>query len=129
MFILDSNHYARNPGEVSGKLEAMIAERNGELLASRLWVEQKLAYPINDHKKGTYWLTYFRLEGEELVALNRACQLNDNVLRQLILKVEPRLVDALVAHARGEELPQEGEGESAEEPAGEEASTEAGAEA
>jgi len=32
----------------------------GELLASRLWNEQKLAYPINGHRKGAYWLTYFR---------------------------------------------------------------------
>ncbi|QDU92761.1 30S ribosomal protein S6 [Lignipirellula cremea] len=113
MFILDSNHYARNPSGVSGKIEKMIQDRGGEILASRLWVEQKLAYPIEDHKKGTYWLTYFRMTGEQLKPLNRDCQLNEDVLRQLILKVDQRLVDTLVSHALGEST-------STEEPAAEE---------
>jgi small subunit ribosomal protein S6 len=60
-----------------------------------------LAYPIDGHRKGTYWLTYFRIESTRLSEFNRACQLNDNILRNLTLKVDPRLVDTLVAHASG----------------------------
>jgi small subunit ribosomal protein S6 len=71
------------------------------MLASRLWNEQKLAYPIKGRRKGTYWLSYFRMDGGRLVDFNRACQLNDDVLRNLTLKVDPRLVDTLVAHALG----------------------------
>ena len=74
----------------------------GELLASRLWNEQKLAYPINGHRKGTYWLSYVRVESTNLVKFNRACQLNDNILRHLAVKLDPRLVDPMVAVAKGE---------------------------
>jgi len=121
MFIFDSNRYARNANGVTSKIDEMVESIGGELLASRLWVEQKLAYPINKQRKGTYWLTYFRADGVKLPEFERACQLNDDILRQLTLKVDPRLADALVAHARGEAVPE------VEEEAGEEAAADEGA--
>jgi len=102
LFILDSNRYARDPAGVSGEIPAMIEKLGGEVMVSRLWNEQKLAYPINGQRKGTYWLTYFRMEGVKLSPFNRECQLNGNILRHLTLAVDPRLVETLVAHARGE---------------------------
>jgi small subunit ribosomal protein S6 len=66
-----------------------------------LWNEQKLAYPINGQRKGTYWLTYFKLDGSKLSEFNNQLRINETVMRQLTVKVEPRLVDALVSHARG----------------------------
>ena len=101
LFILDSNRYARDAAGVSGTIPAMIEKLGGEILANRLWNEQKLAYPIKGHRKGTYWLTYFRLDTTRLVEFNRQCRLNENILRNLTLAVEPRLVDVLVAHATG----------------------------
>lgn len=105
MFILDSNRYARDPAGVAAQIPQMIESCGGELLASRLWNEQRLAYPIEGHRKGAYWLSYFRMDTQQVLAFNRACQLNENVLRNLTLKVEPRLVETLVAHARGEAPP------------------------
>lgn len=99
LFILDSNRYAKDPGGVSGKISELVEAEEGEVLASRLWAEQKLAYPINGHRKGTYWLIYFRMDSQKLTALNRTVRLNTNILRNLVLKVDPRLVDAMVSHA------------------------------
>jgi small subunit ribosomal protein S6 len=107
MFILDSNKFAKDPHGVSGQIPTMIEKLGGEVMVSRLWNEQKLAYPIEGHRKGTYWLSYFRIDRDKLVPFNRECQLNGAILRHLTLKVEPRLVDVLVAHARGERLPGE----------------------
>ena len=100
LFLFDSNHYARDPGGVAGAVEAAISEFGGEILVSRLWAEQRLAYPINGHQKGTYWLTYFKLDTLKLRELNRACQLNESLLRFMFTKIDPRLIDALVAHAQ-----------------------------
>ncbi len=102
LFILDSNRYARDPGGVSGTIPEMIEALDGTILANRLWNEQKLAYPIDGHIKGTYWLTYFEIESTRLTELDRACHLNDAVVRQMVLKIDPRLVEAMVSHARGE---------------------------
>lgn len=99
MFILDSNRYGRDPEAVSGQVPAMIESLGGEVLVSRLWEERRLAYPIKGQRKGAYWLTYFRLEGDRLSELVHQCHINDDILRELFLKVEPRIVDALVAHA------------------------------
>ena len=121
MFILDSNRYARDPAGVPRKIDDLIKKLGGEILVSRLWSEQKLAYPIDGHSKGTYWLTYCRVAGEKIAGLERQCQLNENILRVLYVKVDPRIVDALVAHAvAGDAAPVE------ETPEGEPAAAEAG---
>ena len=99
LFLFDSNRYARDPSGVPASVAETIAEAGGEMLASRLWSEQKLAYPINGHRKGTYWLTYFKLGSDKLGAIDRQFQLNEAILRNLVLAVDDRLVDALVSHA------------------------------
>ncbi len=99
MFILDSNRYGRDPAGVSSQVIDTIQKHGGESLVSRLWEERRLAYPINGQRKGTYWLAYFRLDSAKLAAMNRDFRINDNVVRSLVLKVDPRIVDALVAHA------------------------------
>ena len=62
-------------------------------------LEDLLVSIVKGHRKGTYWLTYFRLESDQLTALNRQCQLSESILRNLFLKVDPRIVDVLVSHA------------------------------
>ena len=102
MFIFNANAYARNPAGAANSVEEMVKSVGGEMLASRLWNEQKLAYPINGHRKGAYWLTYFRIDSSKMAKFNRSCQLNDTILRHLAIKLDPRLVDPMVAVAKGE---------------------------
>jgi len=105
MFILDSNRFGRDPETVSGQIPAMIEKLGGEMLVSRLWEERRLAYTIKGQRKGAYWLTYFRLDGERLAELRRQCQITDDVVRVLFLKIDPRIVDTLVAHALSVPVP------------------------
>ncbi|QDT03139.1 30S ribosomal protein S6 [Rubripirellula lacrimiformis] len=114
LLILDSNLYARDPGGVSKQVSDIITEAGGEVLVSRLWMEQKLAYPIDKHQKGTYWLTYFEMEGPSLNKLDRAFQLCEPVLRQMTLKLEPRLIEPILANARGESVRVSASAESAD---------------
>ncbi len=99
MFILESGRYGRDPEGVAAQVPQIIQEAGGKILVSRLWEERRLAYPIKGHRKGTYWLTYFELEGPRLGEIRRKTDLADSILRALFLKVNPRIVDALVAHA------------------------------
>ncbi|MEL7500357.1 MAG: 30S ribosomal protein S6 [Planctomycetota bacterium] len=102
MFIFNANSYARNPAGVAKAVEDIVNSVDGEMLASRLWNEQKLTYPIKGNRKGAYWLTYFRVDSTKMAKFNRACQLNDSVLRHLAIKLDPRLVEPMVAVAKGE---------------------------
>jgi small subunit ribosomal protein S6 len=99
MFILDAGRYARDPEGVSGQISKIIVEEGGEILVSRLWEERRLAFPVKGQRKGVYWLTYFRLNADKLSGLRQRLRLNETILRMLFVKVEPRIVDTLVAHA------------------------------
>ena len=105
MFILDSNRFGRDPDGISGQLDDLIQKAGGEILVSRLWEERRLAYPIKGQRKGTYWLIYLSLEGTALAGLRRQFEITEVILRFLFLKIEPRIVDALVAHARSAPVP------------------------
>jgi small subunit ribosomal protein S6 len=114
MFLLDSNRYGRDPEGIAGQIPKMIQEAGGTMLVSRLWEERRLAYPIQGRRKGTYWLTYFRLNGLKLDSVRRKCQLSDSVLRALFVKIDPRIVDTLVEHAQaGDAKPASVSGEGA----------------
>jgi small subunit ribosomal protein S6 len=102
MLILDSNKYVRDQAAVSGQIAKFVQKCGGEMLASRLWEERRLAYPIAGHRKGTYWLSYFKVESSQIPAIERDCQLSETILRSLIIKIDPRIAETLVKHALGE---------------------------
>ncbi len=121
LFILDTNHYARDPGGIAKQIDQIITEAGGNVLVSRFWMEAKLAYPIDNHQKGSYWLTYFEMEGDGLTKLAREFKLAEPIVRELTLKLEPRLVEPILANARGETVKlgsddSAGEGEEAAKP-------------
>ncbi|MFP6665877.1 MAG: 30S ribosomal protein S6 [Pirellulales bacterium] len=99
LFILDANRYAHDQAGVSGRVNALIEKHGGTILVSRLWEERRLAYPIRGQKKGAYWLTYFRTEGSKIGPLTEEAMREANFLRQMFLKIDPRIVDTLVSHA------------------------------
>jgi small subunit ribosomal protein S6 len=100
MLILDSTRYSRDPDGIANQIHTIIQDAGGEVIVSRLWEERRLAYPIKGHRKGTYWLVYFRVEGPKVDEITKKCQINESILRELFLKVDPRIVDTLVEHAR-----------------------------
>jgi len=104
LFIFDSDLYAKGADEVSSQVAGIVEQFGGEVLLSRMWDERKLAYPIKGHRRGTYWLAYFRIDPSAIKDLTRQFQLSDSILRFLILLVEPRLVDTLVEHAKAGHL-------------------------
>jgi small subunit ribosomal protein S6 len=105
MFIFDSNRFARDRAALPGEVEALIKSLGGEILVSRLWEERRLAYAINGQRKGTYWLIYFRSPTAAITPLNRQCEIHDGILRQLVLKIHPHLVDAIIEHAKSGPTP------------------------
>lgn len=101
LYIFDPSKYASDPTGVAGQLDTLIEKHGGKMLATRLWEERRLAYPINGRKNGTYWLTYFELDSGKISPLERDLKLSDSVMRSMILKIDARIADALVSHASG----------------------------
>ncbi len=113
MFLLDSAKVAVSWDDAVRHVHDILAKHNSEIVASRQWDERRLAYPVEGQKKGTYLLTYFKTDGSNLKDIVADCRLSELVLRELVLKVHPKLVDHLVDRAmtstpgEGEEGPRE----------------------
>lgn len=96
MFLIDSSKYAADPeGTVKSLLE-MIEKAGGEVVAHRGWQEGRLAYEIEGQRKGLHYLVLFRMPGEGMKALTRACKLSELILRQLVIKHSEILFEAMV---------------------------------
>ncbi len=99
MFLLDSAKVAVSWDESLKHVHDILTKHQSEIVASRQWDERRLAYPVNGHKKGTYLLTYFKADAAVLKEIVADCHLSDLILRELILKVHPKLIDHLVTQA------------------------------
>lgn len=102
MVLFDSNKYAADSEGLVNQVHALLEKHKCTILASRPWDERRLAYPIRHHKKGMYYLIYFQADGKVLDALQADIRLNEAILRSLILKINPKLVDQMLALARDE---------------------------
>ena len=105
MVLFDSNRFARDRAALPTEIEKSISTAGGEVLVSRLWEERRLAYAIAGQRRGTYWLIYARGPSSMLTSLNREWEIHDGILRHLVLKVHPHLVEAVLEHAKAGPAP------------------------
>lgn len=96
MFLLDSNRFSADPAAAQQSVLGMLERVGASVVASRPWQEGKLAYPIDNHRKGLYYLACFKMDGSQMDELHRLGKLNETVLRQLVVRHEPVIFDAMV---------------------------------
>jgi small subunit ribosomal protein S6 len=85
VFILDPN---LDDGEVKGeidKVQSLISGLSGEVLGVESGGKKRLAYEIAGRKEGYYTLITFRSEPSSIAELERAYNLNERVLRHIIV--------------------------------------------
>lgn len=105
MFLLDTNKVAGDVPAAGKQVVTLLEKHGAEVLANRPWDERRLSYPIGKHKKGLYYLTYFRMNDDKvknLQELQRDVGLSELIVRSLVLKVEPKMVDTMLALAKDE---------------------------
>lgn len=102
MFILDSGRFGANPEAAAAEVTGIIEKVGGTVSTHRPWQDSKLAYPINGHRKGLYYLAFFTAESTAVNEINGIVKLNDNVLRHLVLSHDKGLYDQMVEMVGGE---------------------------
>ena len=110
MFLLDSADFASDPEGMTSMVNDLVGRFGGEVAAHRPWQDGRLAYEIEGRRKGLHYLAMFTLDGSKMGELNRACRLNEKVLRTMFIRHPKVLFDANVAAITGE-------GESSDQPA------------
>jgi small subunit ribosomal protein S6 len=105
MFLLDTNKVAGDVANIESQLLSLVQKHNAEPLAHRPWDERRLAYAINKHKKGLYYLMYLRTDGKNLAGIEHDIALNETIIRSMILKIDPKLVDDMLALVKSGHAP------------------------
>ncbi len=70
------------------RINNMIATSGGEIVARNDWGKRHLAYPIKKLNEGIYSSLQLNLPPTAVRTIERALQLNDDVLRYLVIRVE-----------------------------------------
>ena len=79
--------------ELVNKFKALIAE-HGTVESVDDWGKRRFAYPIQKQTEGYYTLINFQSSPEFTAELDRRYQITDGILRTIIIKRDPRHVNA-----------------------------------
>lgn len=71
--------------------EKVLAGQDAEITAVEYWGKRELAYPIDDHRNGTYVVAQFTAPAEVLTDFERLLKLDEDLLRHLIVLSEGEL--------------------------------------
>jgi small subunit ribosomal protein S6 len=74
--------------------EKILAGADAEITAVEYWGKRELAYPIDDHRNGTYVVAQFTAPAEVLTEFERQLKLDEDLLRHLIVLSEGELPTA-----------------------------------
>jgi len=101
MFLVDSTQYANDPEATTEAIMAILERAGATVVAHRPWQDGKLAYEIEGHRKGLHYVVCFRMPGEGMTVVTRQSQLSDTVIRQMVIKHNPELFNAMVDALNG----------------------------
>lgn len=88
MFLLD-NQVVRADYKTAKALVIDTLKKHGaEVVSARRWDERRLAYPIEGRLRGTFLLTHFRAGPNAITGIRREAELDERILRHLLLAVE-----------------------------------------
>ena len=88
MFLVDSALAASDWDGINAAIKTILEKAEAEIISIRKWNECRLAYEINRKSRGTYILTYFRVDGDKISGIERDVQLSEQLMRVLILNAE-----------------------------------------
>ena len=74
------------------RVNKYITDRDGEILDVEEWGNRRLAYPINKKRNGYYVNMYFTAPSDIIVRMERALEIDDNILRYLTLRMDAKML-------------------------------------
>ncbi|QDV06613.1 30S ribosomal protein S6 [Planctomycetes bacterium Poly30] len=88
MVLLDNDVVRADWKKAKSIVTDTITKYDGTIHSCRRWDEKRLAYPINRKNRATYYLAYFEMAGDKIPGFRRDFELNERVLRSLIVCVD-----------------------------------------
>lgn len=88
MFIVNPTLDEASIKKVAEDMKDIIVKAKGEITEEQEMGQRDLAYEINKHKKGYYFFYAVNTTPDVIKEFNRIANVNENVIRHLIVKVE-----------------------------------------
>ncbi len=93
LYIIDAESTDEQIAASIAKYSDIIASEDGEVIAAGKWDKRRLAYEIKGKREGLYILIYFAGENNVYNELDRIFKIADDVIRHIIVRVEPEHID------------------------------------
>ena len=97
MFVSDLTG-ARDAAETVEKFVSLV-QKNGEIIDVTEWGKRRFEYPINDKNEGYYTIVTFRAAPAFPAEFERLLNIDENVMRSLIIKLDEEEVAKVIRRA------------------------------
>jgi len=77
--------------DIVARVNKFIEDHGGDVLETDEWGTRRLAYPISKRRNGYYVNVYFQGGGELIPRLERALEIEDDVIRYLTLRFDSKM--------------------------------------
>ena len=98
LFITDLTGGIEAAEAVANKFISRV-EKNGEIIDVTTWGKRRLEYPINDKNEGFYTIVTFRAPAEYPHELERRLNIDEAVMRSLIIRLDEAQAEKAARHA------------------------------
>lgn len=88
MFIVRPTLDEASIKKVYEDMQNVVTKANGKIVSSKEMGQRDLAYEIEGHKKGYYFLLAVEANKETVAEFNRVANVNEDVIRHLVIKQE-----------------------------------------
>ena len=88
MFLIDSSKAGADWDGIISAIRTILEKAGAEIDSIRKWDDRRLAYDIKGKSRGTYILSYFRVDGERIQDIEKSVRLSEKIMRVLILSAE-----------------------------------------
>jgi small subunit ribosomal protein S6 len=86
VFVINPTLDKEDIDKIVESLKENIVKNGGELLCFQEMGMRKLAYRIDDYKRGYYGVFYFKIEPSAIYELERVMRYNEDILRYITVK-------------------------------------------
>jgi len=102
LFLLDPSRVSTDGDLIRAHLVTNIEKHGGHVEVTRPWDDRKLTYPIKNQKKGSFHIVYYKFESTKQHELEVDFKLDENILRYMTIKIDPKWENEMMAVAKAE---------------------------
>ena len=88
MFLIDSSLAGSDWDGIIAAIRKILEKAEAEIVSIEKWDDRRLAYDIKGKSRGTYILSYFRVDGGRIQGIEKSVRLSEKIMRVLILSGE-----------------------------------------